>query len=41
MHDYNNKRYSGVRHAVDAFLSKNHVAAIPLPDFAGSLVILK
>lgn len=41
IHDYNNKRYSGVRHAVDTFLQQNHVAAIPLPDFAGSLVVLK
>lgn len=41
VHDYNNKRYSGVRHAVDAFLEKVRVAALPLPDFAGSLVILK
>lgn len=41
IHDYNNARYSGVRHAVDAFLAQNHVAALPLPDFAGSLVVLK
>lgn len=41
IHDYNNARYSGVRHAVDAFLAQNHVAALPLRDFAGSLVVLK
>lgn len=41
IHDYNNKRYSGVRHAVDAFLAKHPVPAMPLPDFAGSLVVLK
>lgn len=41
IHDYNNARYSGVRHAVDAFLAQTHVAAFPLPDFAGSLVVLK
>lgn len=41
VHDYNNRRYSGVRHAVDHFLARGHVAALPLPDFAGSLVVLK
>lgn len=41
IHDYNNRRYSGVRHAVDSFLKNGHVAALPLPDFAGSLVITK
>lgn len=41
VHDYNNRRYSGVRHAVDSFLKQNHVAALPLPDFAGSLVVMK
>lgn len=41
VHDYNNRRYAGVRHAVDSFLAKTHAAALPLPDFAGSLVVLK
>jgi hypothetical protein len=41
IHDYNNRRYSGVRHAVDAFLERNAVPALPLPDFAGTLVVLK
>lgn len=41
IHDYNNKRYSGVRHAVDAYLKDTPIAALPLPDFAGSLVVLK
>lgn len=41
IHDYNNKRYSGVRHAVDEFLARSNVPAFPLPDFAGSLVVLK
>jgi len=41
VHDYNNRRYAGVRHAVDSFLANTHAAALPLPDFAGSLVVLK
>jgi len=41
VHDYNNRRYAGVRHAVDSFLATTHAAALPLPDFAGSLVVLK
>ncbi len=41
IHDYNNKRYSGVRHAVDSFLTKGQIPAFPLPDFAGTLVVLK
>lgn len=41
IHDYSNKRYSGVRHAVEKFLQGAHAPAMPLPDFAGSLVVLK
>ena len=41
VHDYNNKRYSGVRHAVEQFLDQTQAPAIPLPDFAGTLVILR
>lgn len=41
VHDYNNRRYAGVRHAVDTFLARSHACALPLPDFAGSLVVLK
>jgi len=41
IHDYNNKRYLGVRNAVEAFRARHQVCAFPLPDFAGSLVILK
>lgn len=41
VHDYNNRRYSGVGHAVDSFLARTHAPALPLPDFAGSLVVLK
>lgn len=41
VHDYNNRRYMGVRKAVDFFLSKSGAAALPLPDFAGSIVVMK
>lgn len=40
-HDYNNRRYMGVRNAVDKFLEQSDACALPLPDFAGSIVILK
>jgi O-methyltransferase len=41
VHDYNNRRFPGVRRAVDQFVSATGAAAMPLPDFAGSIVILK
>ncbi len=41
VHDYNNRRYMGVRDAVDAFLRNSGAVAMPLPDFAGSIVIAK
>jgi O-methyltransferase len=41
IHDYNSKRYKGVKHIVDEFIKKNNACAMPLPDFAGSMVILK
>lgn len=41
VHDYNNVRFKGVRSAVDQFLAHTRAPALPLPDFAGSLVILR
>ena len=41
VHDYNNKRYMGVRSAVDRFVRSTHACCVPLPDFAGSVVIAK
>lgn len=41
IHDYNSKRYQGVKNIVDEFIVKNNVCAMPIPDFAGSMVILK
>jgi O-methyltransferase len=41
IHDYNNRRYMGVRQAVADFLGESHAPALPLPDFAGTLVVLR
>lgn len=41
VHDYNNRRYMGVRSAVETFLKSSDASAMPLADFAGSIVILK
>jgi O-methyltransferase len=41
VHDYNNVRYAGVKHAVDQFVQETRAASVPLPDFAGSMVIAR
>ena len=41
VHDYNNQRFLGVRSAVDQFIRVNRACCVPLPDFAGSVVIAK
>ncbi|WP_175487854.1 TylF/MycF/NovP-related O-methyltransferase [Sphingomonas sp. NFR04] len=41
VHDYNNVRYLGVRKAVDEFVEERGASFVPLPDFAGSVVIAK
>lgn len=41
VHDYNNGRYQGVRHAVDKFADKAGAAVVPISDFSGSVVITK
>jgi O-methyltransferase len=41
VHDYNNRRFEGVRRAVDDFRAAHAVAAFPLPDACGSIVICK
>ncbi|MCC4233069.1 TylF/MycF family methyltransferase [Sphingobium soli] len=41
VHDYNNCRYMGVSKAVDAFVAATGACLVPLPDFAGSVVIAK
>ena len=39
VHDYNNVRFTGVRHAVDRFVAATGCSCVPIPDFAGSVVI--
>jgi O-methyltransferase len=41
VHDYNNRRYRGVRKAVEEFAKSRKACCVPLPDFAGSIVITK
>lgn len=41
IHDYNSKRYQGVKNIVDDFVLKNGAILMPIPDFAGTVVILK
>lgn len=41
VHDYNNVRYSGVKHAVDQFAREEKAVCVPLPDFAGSIIIAR
>lgn len=41
VHDYNNRRYLGVRSAVDRFVAARQACCVPLPDFAGSVVITR
>jgi len=41
VHDYDNRRFRGVRAAVEAFAAQSDVRLLPLPDFAGSVVLLK
>jgi O-methyltransferase len=41
IHDYNSKRYQGVKNIVDEFIAKENACAMPLPDFAGSIIIIK
>lgn len=41
VHDYNNRRYMGVRRAVEDFVNESGACAVPLPDYAGSIIIAK
>jgi len=41
VHDYNNGRYNGVRKAVEDFVAKTTACTLPLPDFSGSIVVMK
>ncbi len=41
VHDYNNQRYLGVKSAVDSFVQATRATCVPLPDFAGSVIVAK
>jgi hypothetical protein len=41
VHDYNNGRYNGVRKAVETFVARTGACTVPLPDFSGSIVVIK
>ncbi len=41
VHDYNNLRFKGVRSAVEEFSDSTGAPVVPLPDFAGTAIILK
>jgi O-methyltransferase len=41
VHDYNNRRFKGVRSAVEEFLDVTGAPLVQLPDFAGTAIISK
>ena len=41
IHDYNNDGYKGARQAVEKFCNDNAVPRLPLPDLAGTVIIMK
>ncbi len=41
IHDYNNRRYMGVRSAVEEFVEANGVPLVQLPDFTGTAILPK
>jgi len=41
IHDYNNRRYKGVRSAVEEFVDAARVPLVQLPDFAGTAILPK
>jgi O-methyltransferase len=41
VHDYNNRRYRGVRSAVDEFSKETGAPLVQLPDLAGTAIVLK
>ena len=41
VHDYNNRRYRGVRSAVDEFSKATGAPVVQLPDMAGTVIITK
>ena len=41
IHDYNNDGYKGAKQAVRQFCSENNISFLPLPDSAGTAIIMK
>lgn len=41
VHDFNNRRYLGVRAAVEEFALKTGATTLPMADFSGSVAVLK
>ena len=41
VHDYNNRRFNGVRSAVEEFLDESGAPMVQLPDFAGTAIIAR
>jgi len=41
IHDYNNDQYKGSKQAVTKFCSENNISILPLPDSAGTAIIIK
>ena len=41
IHDYNNSRFSGAKHAVRRFCEENRVFVVPLPDLHGTGIMVK
>jgi O-methyltransferase len=41
IHDYNNRRYKGVRSAVEEFTDAAGLPIVQLPDFAGTAILSK
>ena len=41
MHDYNNRRFNGVRMAVDEFTDATGAAIVQIPDLAGTVILAK
>ena len=41
IHDYNNDSYKGAKQAVDKFCAENNISKVPIPDSAGTAIIVK
>ena len=41
VHDYNNLAFTETHNAVTEFCRENHVACVPIPDVAGTVVLVK